>query len=246
MPLTASSASGSSRRSSTRSSASARSSRCCATPRSPTSWSTGRQGLRRAQRQARATPTSCSATTRTCCRSSTASSRAVGRRIDESSPMVDARLPDGSRVNAIIPPLALDGPALSIRRFGTRPAHARRPARLRLAAPRPMARAAQGRACRPRLNIAHLAAAPAPARRRCSTACRRSSRQRAHRHHRGLGRAPAPAAARRAGWRRARRTSKAGARSRSATWCATRCACGPTASSSARSAAPRRSTCSRP
>ncbi|RMG50660.1 MAG: CpaF family protein [Acidobacteria bacterium] len=43
----------------------------------------------------------------------------VGRRIDESSPMVDARLPDGSRVNAIIPPLAIDGPALSIRRFGT-------------------------------------------------------------------------------------------------------------------------------
>src|SRR5215469_2816095 len=43
----------------------------------------------------------------------------VGRRVDESSPMVDARLPDGSRVNAIIPPLALDGPALSIRRFGT-------------------------------------------------------------------------------------------------------------------------------
>jgi pilus assembly protein CpaF len=42
----------------------------------------------------------------------------VGRRIDESSPMVDARLHDGSRVNAIIPPLALDGPSLSIRRFG--------------------------------------------------------------------------------------------------------------------------------
>ena len=44
---------------------------------------------------------------------------AVGRRIDESSPMVDARLQDGSRVNAIIPPLALNGPALSIRRFRT-------------------------------------------------------------------------------------------------------------------------------
>ena len=43
----------------------------------------------------------------------------VGRRIDESSPMVDARLADGSRVNAVIPPLALDGPALSIRRFRT-------------------------------------------------------------------------------------------------------------------------------
>jgi len=42
----------------------------------------------------------------------------VGRRVDESSPMVDARLTDGSRVNAIIPPLALDGPILSIRRFG--------------------------------------------------------------------------------------------------------------------------------
>ena len=45
----------------------------------------------------------------------------VGRRVDEASPMVDARLPDGSRVNAIIPPLSLDGPILSIRRFGARP-----------------------------------------------------------------------------------------------------------------------------
>jgi pilus assembly protein CpaF len=44
----------------------------------------------------------------------------VGRRVDEASPMVDARLPDGSRINAIIPPLALDGPTLSIRRFGKR------------------------------------------------------------------------------------------------------------------------------
>jgi pilus assembly protein CpaF len=45
----------------------------------------------------------------------------VGRRVDEISPMVDARLADGSRVNAIIPPLALDGPAMSVRRFGARP-----------------------------------------------------------------------------------------------------------------------------
>src|SRR6266568_1784405 len=50
---------------------------------------------------------------------------AVGRRVDESSPMVDARLPDGSRVNAIIPPLAIDGPCLSIRRFGRDPLTAR-------------------------------------------------------------------------------------------------------------------------
>src|ERR1700733_10439233 len=46
---------------------------------------------------------------------------AIGRRVDESSPMVDARLPDGSRVNAIIPPLSVDGPCLSIRRFGRDP-----------------------------------------------------------------------------------------------------------------------------
>ena len=45
----------------------------------------------------------------------------IGRRVDESSPMVDARLPDGSRVNAIIPPLAIDGPILSIRRFSVSP-----------------------------------------------------------------------------------------------------------------------------
>lgn len=45
----------------------------------------------------------------------------VGRRVDESSPMVDARLPDGSRVNAIIPPLAVDGPIVSIRRFAVNP-----------------------------------------------------------------------------------------------------------------------------
>jgi pilus assembly protein CpaF len=49
----------------------------------------------------------------------------VGRRVDESSPMVDARLADGSRVNAIIPPLALDGPVLSIRRFARDPITAR-------------------------------------------------------------------------------------------------------------------------
>jgi len=45
----------------------------------------------------------------------------VGRRIDDTSPMVDARLADGSRINAIIPPLALDGPAMSVRRFGSKP-----------------------------------------------------------------------------------------------------------------------------
>jgi pilus assembly protein CpaF len=50
----------------------------------------------------------------------------VGRRIDESSPMLDARLPDGSRVNAIIPPLSLQGPAMSVRRFAGVPIDAKR------------------------------------------------------------------------------------------------------------------------
>ena len=73
--------------------------------------------VRRARRPARARRRRRSRTTATCCASSTASSARVGRRVDDSSPMVDARLPDGSRVNAIIPPLAVDGPLLSIRRF---------------------------------------------------------------------------------------------------------------------------------
>jgi pilus assembly protein CpaF len=59
----------------------------------------------------------------------------VGRRVDESSPMVDARLADGSRVNAIIPPLALDGPALSIRRFGTGPVGAKQLVDLKTVSP---------------------------------------------------------------------------------------------------------------
>ena len=50
---------------------------------------------------------------------------AVGRRVDESNPMVDARLEDGSRVNVIVPPLAIDGPSLSIRRFAVDPLQAK-------------------------------------------------------------------------------------------------------------------------
>ena len=59
----------------------------------------------------------------------------VGRRVDESSPMVDARLPDGSRVNAIIPPLAIDGPSMSIRRFGTGPIAANQLVQLKSVSP---------------------------------------------------------------------------------------------------------------
>jgi pilus assembly protein CpaF len=75
----------------------------------------------------------------------------IGRRIDESCPMVDARLPDGSRVNAIIPPLALDGPTLSIRRFAVDPLKTEDLLRLGTIIPE-MARLLQG-AVAARLNI---------------------------------------------------------------------------------------------
>jgi pilus assembly protein CpaF len=76
---------------------------------------------------------------------------AVGRRIDESSPMVDARLLDGSRVNVIIPPLAIDGPSISIRRFGSSPLEANDLIRHR-ALTTPMLEVLRG-AVRARLNI---------------------------------------------------------------------------------------------
>jgi len=76
---------------------------------------------------------------------------AVGRRVDESSPMVDARLKDGSRVNVIIPPLAVDGPILSIRRFGSTPLQAEDLVRNLMLTP-PMLETLRG-AVRARLNI---------------------------------------------------------------------------------------------
>ena len=76
---------------------------------------------------------------------------AVGRRVDESSPMVDARLADGSRVNVIIPPLAIDGPILSIRRFGNTPLGAEDLLRNQMLTP-PILECLQG-AVKARLNI---------------------------------------------------------------------------------------------
>ena len=75
----------------------------------------------------------------------------VGRRIDESSPLVDARLPDGSRVNVVIPPLAVDGPILSIRRFGGKPMQAEDLIRNQMLTP-PMLDVLKG-AVQARLNI---------------------------------------------------------------------------------------------
>jgi pilus assembly protein CpaF len=75
----------------------------------------------------------------------------VGRRVDESSPLCDARLPDGSRVNVVIPPLAVDGPILSIRKFGTKPLTAEDLLRFG-ALTEPMLEVLQG-AVKARLNI---------------------------------------------------------------------------------------------
>ena len=203
-----------------------------------------RPDLRRARRPDLRRSTASSPTRRTCAARSTRSSARVGRRVDESSPMVDARLPDGSRVNAIIPPLALDGSMLTIRKFAADPFTVRRPGRASARSRAPVASFLA--ACvRGRLNILvsrrhrlrqdddperavvvhpRATSASSPSRTPPSCSCTRSTC---------------------CGWSPGRRTSRARARSRSATWSATRCACGPTASSSARSATPPRSTCCR-
>ena len=158
---------------------------------------------------------------------------AVGRRVDESSPMVDARLPDGSRVNAVLPPLAVDGPLLTIRKFSAaalsiakmvdtgsvRPAHAE----------------LLERAVRGRLNVVisggtgtgkttllnALAAYIDPAERIVTVEDAAELRL------------PQPHVAR----LEARPSNIEGrGRSPSAPWCATRCGCGPTGSWSARCA----------
>ena len=98
----------------------------------------------------------------------------VGRRVDESSPMVDARLPDGSRINAIIPPLALDGPSLSIRRFGKQAATTIRGlVEKGSRAPAEMVEFLHA-IVQARASTLSSAAAPARAKPRCSIACRRS------------------------------------------------------------------------
>ena len=158
----------------------------------------------------------------------------VNRRVDESSPMVDARLPSGERVNVIIPPLSLVGPVLSIRRFPRAftfeqlVRHGHRRSRHCRPAARARARAHVDR----RLGRHRLRA-----RRRCSTRCPGSSRPRSGSSPSRTPPSCSCSSRTSSRWRPARPTSRARARSPSATWCATRCACAPTASSSARSAA---------
>jgi Flp pilus assembly CpaF family ATPase len=167
----------------------------------------------------------------------------AGRRLDDAQPMVDARLADGSRLNVVLPPLAPDGPLLTLRRFAPRPFTL---AELVALGSLTDADAALLDACvLARLSVvisggtssgktsllgalaARIDAASASSPSRMPPSCASTVR-------------PSRAS------RRAVRVSRAGGRSGSASWCATRSACAPTAWSSARCAAARRSTCCRP
>ena len=170
---------------------------------------------------------------------------AVGRRVDESSPMVDARLKDGSRVNAIIPPLALDGPDAVDPPFRGRAADRRRPDPSRHAQ-RADARKCCTASCTARLNVLDLRRHGLGQDHAAEHPVGLHPGQRAHRHDRGLGGTAAAAAARGAAGDPAAEHRGQGRGHRSATWCATPAHAARTASSSARCAAPRRWTCCRP
>ena len=119
---------------------------------------------------------------------------AVGRRIDESSPMVDARLADGSRVNAIIPPLAIDGPILSIRRFATDPLEMEDLITLGTVDAE-IAEILKG-IVKARLNVLISGGTGSGKTTLLNVLSRFIPERRADRHHRGFRRAPAEAAAR--------------------------------------------------
>jgi pilus assembly protein CpaF len=159
---------------------------------------------------------------------------AVGRRVDESHPMCDARLLDGSRVNVAVRPIGVDGPLVSIRKFSKKPFSLNK--LVEVGAIRPPMAEVLAAAVKARVTTiisggtgsgktTMLRSAFSPSRMLPSCSC--SSRMWA-------------------AWRRGRPTSKARARSASASWSRTRCACVPTASSSASAAARRRSTCCKP
>ena len=167
----------------------------------------------------------------------------VGRRVDETSPMVDARLPDGSRLNAIIPPLALDGPSLTIRKFGSKPLGLEDLLRFGAFTPE-MVMLLEG-AIKARLNIIISGGTGSGKTTLLNTLSSSSRTTSASSPLRTRPNSPL-AGARCCGWRPGRRTSKARGGSRRPTWSRTPCVCDPTGSSSANAAAPNRWTCSRP
>ena len=200
--------------------------------------------LDRAPRPALRDDAALHATTRTCAGSSTRwSARSAGASTSRRRWSTRA-CPTARRVNAIIPPLSLSGPLLTIRKFD---AGAVRPRRARRDSARSPQRAADflSRCIEAELNILISGGTGTGKTTLLNALSAAVPDARPDRHDRGRGRAPARRSSTSCGSSRARRTSRARARSRSASSCATRCACGPTGSSSARFAAPRRSTCSR-
>ena len=166
----------------------------------------------------------------------------VGRRIDESSPMVDARLLDGSRVNAVIPPLSIDGPVLSIRRFRTDRVGAQDLVRGQ-SLTQPMLTFLKA-AVSGRLNIVVSGGTGAGK----TTLLNILSGFISDRERSSRSRTPpnsCSGSGTSSGSKRARRTSKARARCGSGSSSSMPSVCGPTASSSARSAATKRWTCCR-
>ena len=167
----------------------------------------------------------------------------VGRRVDESSPMVDARLPDGSRVNAVSRRSPSTARLLTIRKFAADPFTGQRPHLFGTITPRP----------RDLLDGVRARPAQHPDQRRHRLGQDDDAQRpvvvhpgrRADRHHRGRRRAPAAPGARRPDGVAPANIEGTRRGHASATWSATRCGCGPTGSSSARSATARRSTCSR-
>ena len=168
----------------------------------------------------------------------------IGRRVDESSPICDARLPDGSRVNAIVPPLAIDGPALTIRKFKKDKLTLDQLVKFGTITPqgaeilqdhRPLPRQHAG-VRRHRFRQDHAAELPDAIHRR----------RRAHHHLRRRRRIAAAAAARRAPGNPAAQSRGRRPGHDARPGHATACVCGRNASSSAKCADRRRSTCCRP
>ena len=161
------------RRSRTRSSATDRSSRCCGTRRSPRSWGTAPAASTSSETgRIHAVPASFVSDAHLRRTIDKIVGR-VGRRVDEASPMVDARLPDGSRINAVIAPIALDGSMLTIHKFAPTPPPPGTCSRSVPSRPRPVtfSRPASGDAATSSSRVE-----PARARRRPSTSSPATSR----------------------------------------------------------------------
>ena len=165
---------------------------------------------------------------------------ACGRRIDDATPLVDARLPDGSRVNAVLPPLAVDGPLLTVRRFGSRPLTIDDLVALETLTQADL-ELVRG-VVRARLNVLVSGGTSSGKTTTLGALSAGSIRRSAS----SPSRTPPSCGCSCRTWRassRGPRASRGAARSTSASSSATRCACGPIASSSARCAAAKRSTC---